>query len=110
MYNQLVIGSIPVGLPAVITIGCYFYDLTTDDVPIPQALRQLEELGADVVGVNCGRGPDSMMPLLKKCREVCKVFYEFSLVSSLSRRERERERERGGGGMVCVCVCVCVCV
>ncbi|XP_076445495.1 S-methylmethionine--homocysteine S-methyltransferase BHMT2-like [Babylonia areolata] len=60
------------GLPAVITIACYFYDQTTDDVPIPQALRRLEEMGADVVGVNCGRGPDSMMPLLRKCREVCK--------------------------------------
>ncbi|KAL8602635.1 hypothetical protein ACOMHN_018172 [Nucella lapillus] len=60
------------GLPAVITLACYHYDQTTDDVAIPQALRQLEVMGADVVGVNCGRGPASMLPLLRKCREVCK--------------------------------------
>ena len=61
------------GVPAVITLVCYFFDKTTDDVPFPQALRELEELGADVVGLNCGRGPTTMLPLLKECRKVCKV-------------------------------------
>ena len=61
------------GVPAVITLACYFFDKTTDDVPYPQALRELEELGADVVGLNCGRGPATMLPLLKECRKVCKV-------------------------------------
>ena len=61
------------GVPAVITLACYFFDKTTDDVPHPQALRELEELGADVVGLNCGRGPATILPLLKECRKVCKV-------------------------------------
>ena len=61
------------GVPAVITLACYFFDKTTDDVPYPQALRELEELGADVVGLNCGRGPATILPLLKECRKVCKV-------------------------------------
>ncbi|KAK7108519.1 S-methylmethionine--homocysteine S-methyltransferase BHMT2-like isoform X2 [Littorina saxatilis] len=60
------------GLPAVITIACYFFDHTSDGVPIPQALKELEDLGAEVVGINCGRGPETMMPLLRECRKVCK--------------------------------------
>ena len=26
-----------------------------------------------MVGLNCGRGPSTMMPLLRECRKVCKV-------------------------------------
>ena len=48
-----------------ITIASFVPDVTLDDVPIPEALRQLEELGADVVGLNCGRGPHTMLPLLR---------------------------------------------
>ena len=61
------------GLPVVITITPYVPDMTSDGVPILQALRQLEELGADVVGLNCGRGPHTMLPLLREARKVCKV-------------------------------------
>lgn len=60
------------GMPAVITLVPYTPDMTTDDVPIEDALRKLEVLGADVVGLNCGRGPATMLPLLKKARKVCK--------------------------------------
>ena len=56
-----------------ITIASFVPDVTLDDVPIPEALRQLEELGADVVGLNCGRGPHTMLPLLREARKVCKV-------------------------------------
>ena len=61
------------GLPIVITISAYVPDVTSDDVPITTALRQLEERGADVVGLNCARGPSTMLPLLKEARKVCKV-------------------------------------
>ena len=61
------------GLPVVITITPYVPDMTSDGVPILEALRQLEELGADVVGLNCGRGPHTMLPLLREARKVCKV-------------------------------------
>ncbi|XP_076466823.1 betaine--homocysteine S-methyltransferase 1-like [Babylonia areolata] len=60
------------GLPIAVTMGPFMTDMTLDDVPIPQALRQLEEMGADVVGLNCGRGPSTMLPLLRQCRQVCK--------------------------------------
>ncbi|XP_076096217.1 S-methylmethionine--homocysteine S-methyltransferase BHMT2-like [Mytilus galloprovincialis] len=60
------------GLPAVITMAAYFPDITVDDIPFPQALRKLEEAGAAVVGLNCARGPKTMLPLIKEIRKVCK--------------------------------------
>lgn len=60
------------GCPAVITMAAHIPDYTTDDIPIPEALKRLEDQGAAVVGLNCSRGPDMMMSLLKKVREVCK--------------------------------------
>lgn len=66
-----------IGLPAVITMTAYFPDVTTDEIPIPDAMRRLEEAGAAVVGLNCGRGPETMLPLLRKIRKVCKVIVCF---------------------------------
>ena len=51
----------------------YFPDITTDDVPYPVALNMLEDAGATVVGLNCDRGPWTMLPLLKEVRKVYKV-------------------------------------
>ena len=47
--------------------------VTYDGVPIPEACRRLEDAGACVVGVNCSRGPDTMIPLIKEVRKACKV-------------------------------------
>jgi len=54
-------------------MAAYFPDITTDDVPYPVALKMLEDAGATVVGLNCDRGPWTMLPLLKEVRKVCKV-------------------------------------
>jgi betaine-homocysteine S-methyltransferase len=35
-------------------------------------MKELEQRGADVVGMNCFRGPDTMMPYLREAREVLK--------------------------------------
>ncbi|XP_052811612.1 betaine--homocysteine S-methyltransferase 1-like [Mya arenaria] len=61
------------GLPAVITMTAHVPERTTDDIPIPEACRRLEEAGAAVVGLNCSRGPDVMMPLIKEIKKICKV-------------------------------------
>ena len=61
------------GLPAVVTITAYIPDVTMDDIPIPEACRRLEEAGAAVVGLNCSRGPSTMLPLIRDIREVCQV-------------------------------------
>ncbi|XP_064615231.1 betaine--homocysteine S-methyltransferase 1-like [Liolophura sinensis] len=60
------------GLPAVITFISHMPDHTLDGVPYGQACRRLEEAGAAVVGLNCGRGPCTMLPLLKEIKEACK--------------------------------------
>ena len=38
-----------------------------------EACRQLEDAGADVVGLNCGRGPATMLPLLEEVRRAVTV-------------------------------------
>ncbi|XP_013418187.1 betaine--homocysteine S-methyltransferase 1-like, partial [Lingula anatina] len=58
------------GVPAVITIVPY-KDVTVDGVPIPEAVRRLEAAGAAAVGLNCGRGPETMLPLIKEVKKVC---------------------------------------
>lgn len=60
------------GVPAVITFAPYCPDETIDGVPIPEACRRLEEAGAAVVGINCARGPRTMIPLLREIRKSCK--------------------------------------
>ena len=61
------------GLAAVVTIVPNTTDQTYDGVDITDALVQLEELGADVVGLNCYRGPDTILPVIKEVRKKCKV-------------------------------------
>lgn len=51
------------GLPAVINF-IPLNETTGDGVPLDDACRKLFDMGAAVVGINCGRGPDTMMPLL----------------------------------------------
>jgi betaine-homocysteine S-methyltransferase len=57
------------GLPSVVTFAAFEHDRTTDGVPIVEACRRLEAGGADVVGLNCTRGPQTMLPLLREIRE-----------------------------------------
>ena len=44
-------------------------DKTRDGYSAEDACKIVEDLGADVVGLNCYRGPQTTMPLLKKVRE-----------------------------------------
>lgn len=61
------------GLPAVITFSLKRRNLnTTDDVPIGEACKMLEDEGAAVVGLNCSRGPATMIEPLKLIRQACK--------------------------------------
>ena len=57
------------GLPAVVTFAVH-REGTIRDVASPQdACRQAEQAGASVVGLNCIRGPLTMLPLLGPVRE-----------------------------------------
>ena len=57
------------GLPSVITIAPMGENIMRDGVSILDTCKKLEQLGGDVVGMNCFRGPNTMMPYLKKIRK-----------------------------------------
>jgi betaine-homocysteine S-methyltransferase len=52
------------GLPAVITLAVHSDGLTREGWTPEYACRQLADAGAAVVGLNCIRGPETMLPLL----------------------------------------------
>lgn len=56
------------GLPAVITIAPMGENVMRDGWDIVDACKELEQRGADVVGMNCFRGPVTMMPWLQRIR------------------------------------------
>jgi betaine-homocysteine S-methyltransferase len=51
-------------LPAVITLNLHDTPRTREGTALPEAMRRLAGAGAAVVGLNCGRGPATMLPLL----------------------------------------------
>lgn len=57
-----------VGLPAVVTFSPVA-PVTCDGISLADACRRLEDNGADVVGLNCGRGPATMLPILRELRQ-----------------------------------------
>jgi betaine-homocysteine S-methyltransferase len=57
------------GLPAVITLAVHREPTTIDGLMPDEACKRLADAGADVVGVNCSRGPATMLPLLGSIRE-----------------------------------------
>ncbi|XP_070567460.1 betaine--homocysteine S-methyltransferase 1-like [Ptychodera flava] len=66
------------GLPAVINIATHLHkvdgeDATFDGVKFPDACKKLEEAGATVVGVNCTRGPETLIPIVRKIKDKCKI-------------------------------------
>ena len=61
------------GLPAVITLSIHREGTTGEGWTPEDACKRLEDAGADVVGLNCSRGPRTMLPLLAKIREAVDV-------------------------------------
>ena len=57
------------GLPSVLTISPMGENAMRDGWSIVDTCRELEQRGADVVGMNCFRGPVTMMPYLKEIRK-----------------------------------------
>ena len=56
------------GLPAVVTLAIHTDALTFEGWSPAEACKRLEAAGADVVGLNCIRGPRTMLPLLREIR------------------------------------------
>lgn len=56
------------GASSVVTLVAIKQDTVRDSDSIGEACKRLEDLGADVVGLNCNRGPATMIPLLAEIR------------------------------------------
>ena len=56
------------GIPSVVTLAIQRDGTTFEGWTPGEACRRLEAAGADVVGLNCLRGPQTMLPLLREIR------------------------------------------
>jgi betaine-homocysteine S-methyltransferase len=61
------------GLPAVVTLAAHQDPQMREGVSPAEACKRLEAAGADVVGLNCSRGPETMLPLLEEVRRAVSV-------------------------------------
>ena len=59
-------------VPAVITMAMHREDVTREGWTAAEVCRRLEAAGADVVGLNCHRGPATIMPLMREIRAAVK--------------------------------------
>jgi methionine synthase I (cobalamin-dependent) len=57
------------GFPAVVTLTAHRAAETRDGFTYAEAAKRLEDAGADVVGLNCSRGPTTIMPPIREIRE-----------------------------------------
>ncbi len=60
------------GQVAVITLAMHQADVTRERWTVGDACKRLADAGADVVGLNCIRGPATMLPLLREIRAAIK--------------------------------------
>jgi betaine-homocysteine S-methyltransferase len=58
--------------PTVVTFAMHQETILRDGLTPAEACRRLEQAGADVVGLNCHRGPATMMPMIRDIRAAVK--------------------------------------
>ena len=75
-------------LPTVVTISPMGENIMRDGVSPVETCKELEQRGADVIGMNCFRGPATMMPYLKEIRKSVKCH-----VAALPVTFRTNERQ-----------------
>lgn len=56
------------GVPAVVTLAMHQGEVFRDGVGFEEAAKRLEQAGAEVVGLNCARGPQTMLPYVARIR------------------------------------------
>ncbi len=57
------------GLEAVVNLVGHREGRLRDGIELTESCRELEQMGAAVVGLNCNRGPATMLPLVKEIRQ-----------------------------------------
>jgi betaine-homocysteine S-methyltransferase len=58
--------------PAVITMAIHREEFTREGLSPVEVCQRLEAAGADVVGINCHRGPATLMPMMREIRAAVK--------------------------------------
>lgn len=61
-------------LPAMITLASVQKDQTRDGYDYVEACKILADHGADIVGMNCDRGPETMFPIVEKVRRAVSCY------------------------------------
>jgi betaine-homocysteine S-methyltransferase len=61
-------------VPAVVTMAQHREETTREGWSEAEICRRLEAAGAEVVGLNCHRGPDTIMPALRQIRAAVKCY------------------------------------
>jgi methionine synthase I (cobalamin-dependent) len=89
------------GLPAVVTFAVHRDGIMRDGASPDDACREAEQAGADVVGLNCIRGPLSMLPLLAPIRAavscpVAALPVPYRTTASEPSMQALRDPARGG--------------
>jgi betaine-homocysteine S-methyltransferase len=56
-------------VPTVVTFAMHQEPILRDGLTPAEACRRLEQAGADVVGLNCHRGPATMLPMIRDIRQ-----------------------------------------
>ncbi len=76
------------GFPAMITLGFKKNDKTLEKTQLEEAFRILEGEGADIVGINCFRDPERMLPLARRLRETVGCYTAVQPVAYRCTNER----------------------
>ena len=61
------------GIPAVVTLTYQEDDVTRDGLSPAEGAKRLADNGADVVGINCHRPPQTLLPLAREVRKAVNV-------------------------------------
>lgn len=75
-------------LPSMITLGFKSGDRTLDGVALEEAFKELEDSGADIVGINCFRDPDMMLPLARRVRDAVSCYVATQPVAFRCSKEK----------------------
>ena len=62
------------GLPAMITLGFKKDDKTLEGLNLEESFKKLEDNGADIVGINCFRDPERILPMAGRVRNAVGCF------------------------------------
>jgi betaine-homocysteine S-methyltransferase len=71
-----------------ITLGFKYQDRTPEGIVLEEAFKELENAGADIVGLNCFRDPERMMPLAIRVRQTVSCFVATQPVAYRCSEER----------------------